>query len=167
MARLVPLGAFCALVAISSLTACAADQASEASLADSKVSVQLLRLDTLTRIPVEYISEIVSTNDIPEPCGDGDPNLRWVSSSSARFTSGATDQVTGVYDELIASFIERGWTTKFDSEGTTQLTSDASIATVEIEQHLETTPRSVDVLVTGPCLLTSGLDSPEVEVLQR
>lgn len=135
------------------------------SLTDSKAATQLLRLDTSSRIPSDYVSEIVRPSDVAEPCEGGDPRLRWVSSASARLTSEHADDVLAVHRDLVDSFVERGWNKDVISASEVVLTSDSSIATVTISAHEETTPRSVDILAVGPCVVTDGLESSEVQLL--
>lgn len=152
-------------VALLLLGGCASPGAATQSLADSKSATQLLRLDTSSRIPKDFISEIVRPTDVAEPCGAGDPNLQWVSSASARLTSDASGDVLTVYRDLVDSFVERGWNREVVSDSEATLTSTKSIATVTISAVENTVPVSVDIRAVGPCLFTSGLDSSDVQVL--
>lgn len=153
------------------LSACA-QSAPSLSLLDTKSPVQLLRNEAWFRLPAVMVKGDSEVTDVSVACND-DPKGRlryWTSSTVALVNNSFAPRVTGVADNLVASFVEQGWTaTRTEESGAvlTALEKVDTVAKMEIESVEKTSEHraTVRISVTGPCVRTDGPDSDEVRML--
>ncbi len=73
-------------------------------------------------------------------------------------------------DKLVTSFTDQGWTSEELSNTAdlwdVTLSSDASLATIEISSSELSVVSIIRVVSTGPCVKTDGPDSDEVKSLE-
>lgn len=145
----------------------------EPRLVDTKSPVQLLRNDATDRVAPENIASIRKEVDQSEPCFDEDKNpggliRQWKSSVELVLADGV-DRVA-IMDELVQSFSDQGWTTEEITNNAdlwdVVLSSDASVATIEISSTELSVVSIIRVISTGPCVTTDGPDSDEVKSLE-
>ena len=177
-----------------SLSACAGDPASnlpgtypELTIAESKSPVQLLRNDAAGRIPTAVIDTVEDANDGSVAClGENeDPEglvRSWNSGAVVTIVSGSQWRVDAIVDNLVASFVDQGWTAR-SLGGSANLksqllSSDKSMAEITVsakipdeDQTSISTEESVEVVtvevnVVGPCVITDGADSDEVKKVE-
>jgi hypothetical protein len=145
----------------------------EPRLVDTKSPVQLLRNDATDRVDAADIASIRKEVDQSEPCFDEAKNpgglvRQWKSSVELVLADG-TDRVA-IMDKLIQSFTEQGWS--FEELSNTAdlwdvvLSSDASLANIEISSTELSIVSIIRVISTGPCVTTDGPDSDEVKSLE-
>ena len=145
----------------------------EPRLVDTKSPVQLLRNDATDRVDPADIASIRKEVDQSEPCYTEDKNpggliRQWKSSVELVLADG-TDRVA-IMTELVQSFTDQGWTS--EELGNTadlwdvQLSSDASLANIEISSSELSVVSIIRVVSTGPCVKTDGPDSDEVKSLE-
>ena len=177
-----------------SLSACAADPASnlpgtypELTIAESKSPVQLLRNDAAGRIPTAVIDTVEDANDVSVAClGENeDPEglvRSWNSGAVVTIVSGSQWRVDAIVDNLVASFVDQGWTARSlggsANVKSQLLSSDKSMAEITVsakipdeDQTSISTEESVEVVtvevnVVGPCVITDGADSDEVKKVE-
>lgn len=177
-----------------SLSACAADPASslpgtypELTIAESKSPVQLLRNDAAGRIPTAVIDTVEDANDVSVAClGENeDPEglvRSWNSGAVVTIVSGSQWRVDAIVDNLVASFVDQGWTARSlggsANVKSQLLSSDKSMAEITVsakipdeDQTSISTEDSVEVVtvevnVVGPCVITDGADSDEVKKVE-
>lgn len=145
----------------------------DASLAETKASAQLLRNQSVDRLPDVIFQEIQDSQDASIACLDEkvDPSglaRRWRSASTVVVTNTQAARVDVVTQSVVDSFVEQGWTADGAVESTVTLTKDDSTSTVQITA----TPKShavkatVEIAVVGPCVMTAGRDSDEVKQVE-
>jgi hypothetical protein len=149
--------------------------ASQVTLAQSKSYAQLLRNEASSRLP-EIVLKGAQSTDVSVAC-DGDPDgleRSWNSSMSILITNSTAPRIHTVADDLAASFVAQGWTSTLDASSTdtrilTELTSEASLAAIEIEAALKAEGQepSIRITATGVCALTGGPESDEVLKLEQ
>ena len=177
-----------------SLSACAADPASnlpgtypELTIAESKSPVQLLRNDAAGRIPTAVIDTVGDANDGSVAClGENeDPEglvRSWNSGAVVTIVSGSQWRVDAIVDNLVASFVDQGWTARSlggsANVKSQLLSSDKSMAEITVsakipdeDQTSISTEESVEVVtveinVVGPCVITDGAGSDEVKKVE-
>jgi hypothetical protein len=158
---------------IAALAGCA--QSSQAPrLVETKAVVQLLRNEAWYRLPEVMIKGDSETEDVSKGCvGDPEGRIRnWQSSTIALINNSFAPRAVGVADTLATSFANQGWTlSRTESEGTvtTVLARVNVVAVITIEATAKTPEHraTVRITVTGPCVLTEGPDSDEVQLLER
>ena len=145
------------------LSGCASADTGELRLVDTKGSVQLLRNEAWLRLPAVMVKGDEETNDTSVACDESGASRSWSASTTALINNSFAPRVEGVATELIASFVEQGWT----AEGTS-LSKEGSLATIDV-LTTEKTPEhraSITITTTGPCVATDGAESEEVQVLE-
>lgn len=145
----------------------------EPRLVDTKSPVQLLRNDATNRVDPENIASIRKEVDQSEPCFTEEKNpggliRQWKSSVELVLADG-TDRVA-IMTELVQSFVDQGWTAEELSNDTdfadTLLSSDSSLAGIQISSTEMSIVSIIRVISTGPCVTTDGPDSEEVTSLE-
>ena len=145
----------------------------EPRLVDTKSPVQLLRNDATDRVDAADIASIRKEVDQSEPCYTEEKNpggliRQWKSSVELVLADG-TDRVA-IMDKLVTSFTEQDWTSEELSNTAdlwdVNLSSDSSLATIEISSSELSVVSIIRVVSTGPCVKTDGPDSDEVKSLE-
>ena len=145
----------------------------EPRLVDTKSPVQLLRNDATGLVDEADIASIRKEVDQSEPCYTEEKNpggliRQWKSSVELVLADG-TDRVA-IMDKLVTSFTDQGWTSEELSNTAdlwdVTLSSDASLATIEISSSELSVVSIIRVVSTGPCVKTDGPDSDEVKSLE-
>jgi uncharacterized OsmC-like protein len=136
------------------------------TLADTKAVVQLLRNETANRIPREVIGSVISQSDISEPCDAGDPMRLWRSGVRVVLTEERTKDATQTFRNVVESFRANGWKEVRETDQKSILTSTSSMGIVEISARADTSPSSIGIVVTGPCVATAGAGSAEITKLE-
>ena len=98
----------------------------------------------------------------------------WSSSTSILITNSTAARIQTVADDLAATFVDQGWTVSPDASSTdtqivTELTSEASLAAIEIAAALKAEGQepSIRITATGVCAMTGGPESDEVLKLEQ
>lgn len=150
-------------------TACAAQSTTGATLADTKSPVQLLRNESILRLPSTDVGTVVSTD---ESAGcDGDESVRrWNSTATITLSEAASQDPDAAIATLATSFEEDGWVVSPGNEREDDeqavLTSGTSAAEIRLIAHAGV-PATVTIEAAGPCVQTDGPDSEEVTKLER
>ena len=150
------------------LAACSSGTPPTASLADTKSPVQLLRNESILRLPSADIGSVESTD---ESVGcDGDKSVRrWNSAAIITLSDSAGQKPDAAITTLAASFEEDGWVVSPGNEREDDeqavLTSGTSAAEIRLIAHAGT-PATVTIEAAGPCVQTDGPDSEEVRKLE-
>jgi hypothetical protein len=153
----------------------APEETAQASLGETKSPVQLLRNAAASRIADANVEEILLSQDLSTACQtpETDPEglLRaWRSTIRLKLTMDAP-AVGSITDDLVASFVEQGWTEgTYGSASIIELTRGSSPTNI----HISTTEADEDageaaeiqIQVAGPCVPTDGADSQEVRKLE-
>lgn len=183
-----------AALAVILLGACAAPGATvpgdypDVSLADTKSPAQLLRNETVNRLPADVIDQIIESEDTSVPClsekDDPTGSVRsWHSTADVLIVDNGAVDMQALVNALIASFEEQGWTAR-SLGGSASVTSkliesetsladiqvagykpNDTIASTSLEQ--KTDQYTIQIQVHGPCVRTDGTDSDEVTVLEK
>jgi hypothetical protein len=163
------------LVVLATLSACSPQQPDlgTETLAETKSPVQLLRNTTAGRVDDAAIAETRQGADGSVACSDQFENpdgllRQWISSVDLALTSEA--DLTAVSSALIESLVADGWQRRDVSAGEsfslTVLTTEKSVAQVQIEASAESEGGLLRITSTGPCVVTDGPDSEEVLALE-
>ncbi len=136
------------------------------SLREEKSTVQLLRNEASNQIPREVVGSIIGQTDISAPCGAGDPMRRWTSAVRIVLAPEHDDEAMQVYRHLVESYLSTGWTETPTDDQNSSLTSVSSLGVISLSTRADTTPSSILIDVTGPCVRTDGAGSPEVLELE-
>ena len=175
-------GGMVAAVAVLLLAGCASsggagssEAVSGVTLAQSKSYAQLLRNEASSRLPEIVLKEVAQSSDVSVAC-DSDPRglaRSWSSSTSILITNSTAPRIQKVADDLATSFVDQGWTVSRDAASTdtqivTELTSEASLAAIEIATALKADGQapSIRITATGVCAITGGPESDEVVKLE-
>jgi len=148
-------------------TACASTETTGATLADTKSPVQLLRNESILRLPSADVGAVVSTD---ESVGcDGDESVRqWNSAATITLSTTASQDPDAAIATLASSFEEDGWVVSPGNEREDDeqavLTSGTSAAEIRLIAHAGS-PATVTIEAAGPCVQTDGPDSEEVRTL--
>lgn len=176
-------GMFAAAFVLVTLAGCASmggaessSEVSDVTLAQSKSYAQLLRNEASSRLPEIVLKEVAQSTDVSVAC-DSDPEglaRSWSSSTSILITNSTAARIQTVADDLAATFVEQGWTVSPDASSTdtqivTELTSEASLAAIEIAAALKADGQepSIRITATGVCAMTGGPESDEVLKLEQ
>ena len=83
-------------------------------------------------------------------------------------TNSRAASVPIVIRDLTASFLEQDWVVSEEVEGAVTLTNAGSAVTIELASIArgEGESASISITTTGPCVLTDGAGSDEVEELE-
>jgi hypothetical protein len=158
------------------LSACSATSAvgnDGYTLAQTKSPVQLLRNDAASRVDETVIASARGEIDGSAACLDEFDNpdgivRQWISGIELVLTEEA--DLTAVSDALVATFVVDGWEQQDLSSGKsfalTILSTESSVAQVQIEASAESDGGLIRVTSTGPCVTTDGPDSDEVHNLE-
>ena len=168
--------AMLALVSVVVLSACSATSAvgnDGYTLAETKSPVQLLRNDAASRVDETMIADARGEIDGSAACLDEFDNpdgivRQWISGIELVLTEDA--DLTAVSDALVETFVVDGWEQQDLSSGKsfalTILSTENSLAQVQIEASAESDGGLIRVTSTGPCVTTLGPDSDEVRDLE-
>lgn len=169
-------GAAAALTLVLLVSGCGGGEASTATLTETKGPTQLLRNEASSRIPTGSIDEILDEEDHSVPCKSEDEDPKglyrsWQSSLLATVDADAAWRVAQIGEDVADSFIEDGWYVSGTKDGadTTTLTRPGAVSTLAFtttEGDAEGAGASIHIDATGPCVLTEGPDSSEVEKLE-
>lgn len=153
------------------VTACSAEPRLELSLVDTKSTVQLLRNETAGRVPNDTLESVVNSEDTSVECDGGDPYRHWRSSVTLNISAMRAIEAPTIFAELVDSYVADGW--ELDTAGLREavLSSADSIATIDIlvteDADRDGVGASIEVAVTGPCVMTDGEHSDEVRELEE
>lgn len=163
-----------ALVIIAVATTCVACSPSgppEASLANTKSPTQLLRNESVDRLPSADVDSVKSTDE-SQSC-DGDELVRrWVSTATITLSQAASESTDQAMTTLAASFEADGWVVSPGNERLDEEQAVLTSGTSPAEIRLISRPGADGALATiaiqaaGPCVLTDGPDSDEVTQLE-
>ena len=164
-----------AVLAVFLLSSCSTGQASlgTETLAETKSPVQLLRNAAAQRVDEAVVAEVRPGADGSVACLDENENpgglvRQWISSVELALVEGS--DLTAISNQLIESFVTDGWERRDPSSGEsfalTILSTDDSVAQVQIEASAESEGGLVRITSTGPCVTTAGPDSDEVRTLE-
>lgn len=162
-----------ALAVVLGCCACTATDTSAygMSLAETKSPVQLLRNESVLRLPSTQVASVEST-DTSIAC-DGDDSIRsWESTATITLTEAASDDLELAMATLARSFEEDGWVVspgnERESEEQAVLTSGTSAADIRLiaHEHTESSAATLTIEAAGPCVQTDGADSEEVRQLE-
>ena len=143
------------------------------TLAETKSPVQLLRNDAASRVDAAVIADARGEVDGSAACLDEFDNpdgvvRQWISGIELVLTEDA--DLTAVSDALVRTFVVDGWQEQDLSSGKsfalTILSTENSVAQVQIEASAESDGGLIRVTSTGPCVTTLGPDSDEVRDLE-
>lgn len=153
-----------AVLALISLTSCAGAPLEQVRLVDTKSNVQLLRNSAAERLPSDAFSSAVNGMDRSEECNSGDPWRLW--KSSVTLNLNPSTPARDLYEQLVSSYEDDGWESASVNWAST-LSREESVAKIDLilnEDH-PLTP-TLDIVVSGVCVLTDGADSDEVKSLE-
>lgn len=163
-----------ATVAVALLSACAQASTTPAqlTLAETKSPVQLLRNEAASRVPAEAIEGIVKQQDRSTACrtSETDPKgleRSWRSTVRFELKDSPSVDPQSVVDELAESFVDDGWTKgSFGVATIVELTRPGSETKIHISMSPgnedAATAAAVQLVVSGPCVMTAGAESHEV-----
>jgi len=169
-----------ALVVVLALSACATAQPgslateklADATLVETKSTVQLIRNEAASRVPDIVVNDLAETSDMSAACRstDIDPDgfaRHWLSSATIDLTNSQAARVATIATDLVASFADQGWTAEV-SDDATLLTQDVSLVELSITAVEKTATEHAHIAITstGPCVLTAGPESDEVLKLE-
>lgn len=157
------------------LSSCSPTQPSVAAdtLAETKSPVQLLRNAAAQRVDELVVADVRPGADDSVACFDEFENpdgivRQWISSVELTLVEGS--DLTAISNQLIESFVVDGWERRDPSSGEsfalTILSTEDSVAQVQIEASAESEGRLLRITSTGPCVTTAGPDSDEVRALE-
>lgn len=173
-----PVGA--ALAVVLALSACAtaqpgsleAEKLADATLVETKSTVQLIRNEAASRVPDIVVNDLTEVSDTSAACRstDIDPDgfaRHWLSSATIDLTNSQAARVATIATDLVASFADQGWKAEV-SDGATVLTQDVSLVELSIAAVEKTSTEHAHIAITstGPCVLTAGPESDEVLKLE-
>ena len=168
------------LAIIFALSACAtaqpgsldAEKLADATLVETKSTVQLIRNEAASRVPDIVVNDLTEVSDASAACRstDIDPDgfaRHWLSSATIDLTNSQAARVGTIATDLVASFADQGWTAEV-SDGATLLTHEATLVELSITavEKTSTEHAHIAITTTGPCVLTAGPDSDEVLKLE-
>jgi hypothetical protein len=150
----------------------------DVTLAQSKSYAQLLRNEASSRLPEIILKEVSETTDVSVACEDesADPEglaRSWSSTTSILITNSTAARVQSVSEDLIATFVDQGWTSTLAEESTDTLTiadlrNDSSLAWIQIATASKSDGQVPSIVITarGACAMTEGPLSDEVVLLE-
>lgn len=180
------LAAIAAVCAALALAGCAGQSSTvgaggpDITLAQSKSPVQLLRNEAMSRLPSILAKDVAESSDSSVAClpADEDPDglsRSWESSLTLHVTNSRAASIPGALDDLVASFVDQGWTiddTAAPDDAASLapivLTSSTSLVTMRVQELPKAQDESAAIRITtlGPCVATDGEGSDEVLVLE-
>lgn len=161
-----------ALGLLASLSACAAEEKTGPTLAQTKSPVQLLRNEAASRVPATLVADVVNASDASANCRteEADPKgLQRAWKSSVRIILLPESDLETVLSKFYVSFREDGWDQgTYGSDSIVEFTRDGSLANIHITSRKakDTEPAEIQVQVAGPCVMTDGEGSAEVTKLE-
>jgi len=173
-----PVGAGLVLVFV--LSACAttqsgslgAEKLADATLVETKSSVQVMRNEAASRVPDIVVNDVAETSDASAACRstDIDPDgfaRHWQSSATIDLTNSQAARVETIATDLAASFVDQGWAIE-EADTAKLLTQKTSLVQMSIDSIAKTATEHahIAITITGPCVLTAGPDSEEVLKLE-
>ena len=153
-----------AALALVGLTSCAGVPLERVRLVDTKSSVQLLRNAAASQLPNDAVVSTANVMDRSEECNSGDPWRLWKSSITLNLkpSSPARD----LYEQLVGSYEEDGWESASVGNRASTLSRKGSLAKIDLVVNEDPLAPTMDIAVSGACVLTDGADSDEVESLE-
>ncbi len=155
-----------AVAALALLAGCSSTDQGLA-LVDTKAQVQLLRNGTAERIPADAIASVENTTDHSTECDDGDPWRQWASSVVVGLTPEAAPTVRELYAGILDSYVDEGWVSSRPGQNYTALVNTGAFSKIVVTITDEDAAAGLLVEVTGPCVLTDGAGSDEVDALEQ
>lgn len=160
------------LVVILCCVACApaSPSATGLSLADTKSPVQLLRNESVLRLPAEQVGSVANTDE--SVACDGDDAVRsWESTATITLAADAATDPESAMTTLARSFEEDGWVVSPGNEREDDeqavLTSGTSAAEIRLVARSQSAgTASITIEAAGPCVHTDGANSDEVTRLE-
>lgn len=141
------------------------------ALVDTKSAVQLLRNETASRVPADILLSIVKSEDGSAACDAGDPLRYWRSSVTLNISAQRASEARQVFSDAVDGYEAEGWHAGSVGDREAVLTSDDSIATIDIlvteDADRDGDGAAIRILVTGPCIMTDGENSDEVTGLEE
>jgi hypothetical protein len=162
------------LVLGSVLAGCAGSAQSSIKLVDTKPPTQLLRNELTSRIPAGTIDSLGATDDASVACGQDGFKRSWRASQLLFVAPAAAATVTDDLAALVDSLTAEGWTPEeskasskiTESRLTSAKTTSVILLTATEASDDEGNGATLEVAVTGPCVLTDGPESQEVKHLE-
>lgn len=158
------------LVVVLCCVACApaAPTTTGLSLADTKSPVQLLRNESVLRLPSDQVGTVESAD---ESVGCGDESIRsWESTATITLAGAAATNPELAMTTLAASFEEDGWVVSPGNEREDDeqavLTSGTSAAEIRLVASSTGSTPTITIEAAGPCVQTDGAESDEVTRLE-
>lgn len=158
-----------ALAVLLSCGACVAASDDHAlTLAQTKSQVQLLRNESVVRLPSSNVASVTST-DTSEACEGNASIRRWLSSAIIDLAAEARSDPDLAMTTLAESFENDGWVVSPGNERLSDkqqvLTSGTSAAEIRLIASVD--GATITVESAGPCVQTDGADSDEVQQLEQ
>jgi hypothetical protein len=154
-----------AVLAIVGLTSCAKSQHATARLVDTKSSVQLLRNSAADYLPIDAIQSTANVVDRSEACNSGDPWRLWKASITLNLIP--STPARDLYEQLVSSYEEDGWESASVGNKASTLSKKDSLAQIDLVVHEDSVAPTLDIAVSGECVITDGADSDEVMNLEE
>lgn len=155
MPRILPLSTTGAAALLLLLAACSS---TDNGLATSKSEAQLVRNGAADRLPAAAVAGVANSGDRPVPCGDGDPHLAWRSS----VVIDLTDADPARFDDLLDSLVADGWVRGWEGDDGIMMANSSTGGAAVLQFKDASTAPAISIEVTGRCVLTEGIESPEV-----
>lgn len=160
-------------VVLFALVGCSSSTPTTITLAETKSPAQLLRNEIASRIPASMISGDVMQGDSSEAC-DGEGLVRsWRSTAEIDIVASSAAGLADATEDVVDSFVDQGWKASTRDASSRllehRLTGPNSSADVRITAATgddDGKGASVIIVVNGPCVVTEGPDSAEVEKLE-
>lgn len=157
------------LLLVFALAACASPGLGAGDLPDTKPPAQLLRAETEGLVPGYMVESVGDPTDASRGCDAGDPEQKersWRSSVEVVLRDNASVQSEAIVEQVVAAYVEDGWTSTPGDDGlTTVLDTDSLASTITLTRTDAETGGSITIVVDGPCVMTAGVDDPEVKKL--
>lgn len=168
-----PYRALAVALMVATLSGCSAPS-TLSPLAESKAPAQLLRNEIAGRIPADVVRELPDSVDASSNCGDGGLKRYWRSKQSIFINRENAERVAEIFDETVASLRDQGWEGEVSSPSPTvhevKLAKKKVDLTIEFqgnEADADGLRGTLELAVTGPCVMTEGPDSADVKQLEH
>ena len=162
------------IIVVGSLAGCGSGTSASSLLGDTKAPAQLLRNEVASRVPQEVIESLADSVDASEGCGKDGMMRAWRSTQLMFITPAKAGRLLTVVDGMVASLSEQGWaaestqpSSKVHEERLTSSRIESVIRLRAVEaSDDEGHGATIELSVTGPCVMTDGPDSDEVKRLE-
>lgn len=170
------LGVVAMVLAAGALAGCSGSAVADTTnsqLAASKSPVQLLRNQMANRIAKNDIYGRITSAEQVTQCTPSHMAQGADPEDYLEYTASVTVPLkvspTGARNDLLKSLSDSGWTKGLSPVSTAvRMHSASSVAQIDVfaDKPSGNSTGSLRVVVSGPCVLTDGIDSPEVKQVQ-